>query len=115
MFSLKGIVGKLWLTIIGLVAVVLLVLGLFLSQYLETSFPKSQDQIENLRKLGQKVTSGIALHNEDERYIDLVNDLLSAQDATVFVVDVDLKPMKLSSQKPNSMNLQYDDFFRLSC
>ncbi|MEK3914969.1 ATP-binding protein [Paenibacillus sp. FSL H7-0331] len=111
MFSLKGIVGKLWLTIIGLVAVVLLVLGLFLSQYLETSFPKSQDQIENLRKLGQKVTSGIALHNEDERYIDLVNDLLSAQDATVFVVDVDLKPMKLSSQKPNSMNLQYDDFF----
>lgn len=111
MFSLKGIVGKLWLTIIGLVAVVLLVLGLFLSQYLETSFPKSQDQIENLRKLGQKVTSGIALHNEDERYIDLVNDLLSAQDATVFVVDVALKPMKLSSQKQNTMNLQYDDFF----
>ncbi|MEK3721738.1 ATP-binding protein [Paenibacillus sp. FSL H8-0034] len=111
MFSLKGIVGKLWLTIIGLVAVVLLVLGLFLSQYLETSFPKSQDQIENLRKLGQKVTSGIALHNEDERYIDLVNDLLSAQDATVFVVNVDLQPMKLSSQKPNSINLQYDDFF----
>nr|WP_275900547.1 ATP-binding protein [Paenibacillus periandrae] len=99
------------MTIIGLVAVVLLVLGLFLSQYLETSFPKSQDQIENLRKLGQKVTSGIALHNEDERYIDLVNDLLSAQDATVFVVDVDLKPMKLSSQKSNPMNLQYDDFF----
>ncbi|SFK92507.1 two-component system, OmpR family, sensor histidine kinase ResE [Paenibacillus sp. 1_12] len=111
MFSLKGIVGKLWLTIIGLVAVVLLVLGLFLIQYLETSFPKSQDQIENLRKLGQKVTSGISLHSGDERYIDLVNDLLSAQDASVFVVDPTLKPMNIPAQKWSSINLHYDDFF----
>jgi two-component system sensor histidine kinase ResE len=110
-FSLKSVVGKLWLTIIGLVAVVLLVLGLFLSQYIETSFPKSQDQTENLRKLGLKVANGISLHKGDTHYIDLVNDLLSAQDASVFVVDTTLKQIDLPDPKLGSVNRHYEDFF----
>ncbi|NHN28758.1 ATP-binding protein [Paenibacillus agricola] len=115
MFSLKSVVGKLWLTIIGLVAVVLLVLGLFLSQYIETSFPKSQDQTENLRKLGLKVATGISQHMGDtrNRYIDLVSDVLSAQDAYIFSVDTAFNPILLpdgnvSTPPPNA---QYSDFF----
>ncbi|OXM88101.1 ATP-binding protein [Paenibacillus rigui] len=110
MFSLKSIVGKLWLTIIALVAVVLLVLSLFLGQYIETSFPKSQDQTENLRKLAVKVSSGISIHMEDDRYITLVNDLLSAQEATVFLVSSDLKQMDFPVGSATG-ELHYEDFF----
>jgi two-component system sensor histidine kinase ResE len=110
-FSLKSIVGKLWLTIIGLVAVVLLVLSLFLGQYIETSFPKSQDQTENLRKLAIKVGSGISIHMEDDRYIKLVNDLLSAQEATVFLVSPEFKQTDFPAEDSSMGNLHYDDFF----
>ncbi|UUZ79490.1 hypothetical protein LJK88_30655 [Paenibacillus sp. P26] len=55
MFILKTVVGKLWITIIGLVAVVMLTLSLFLFQFIETSFPRSQDQADNLTKLAVKV------------------------------------------------------------
>jgi two-component system sensor histidine kinase ResE len=113
-FSLKSVVGKLWLTIIGLVAVVLLVLSLFLGKYIETSFPKSQDQTENLRKLGVKVTTGISQHKEDEQYINLANDLLSAQDAAVIVLDTNLKQLNSNTQEPGSIGLRYDDFFTSS-
>ncbi|MFH5184777.1 HAMP domain-containing protein [Paenibacillus sp. TAB 01] len=111
MFSLKSIVGKLWLTIIALVAVVLLVLSLFLGQYIETSFPKSQDQTENLRKLALKVSSGISIHMEDDRYIKLVNDLLSAQEATVFLVSPDFKQTDFPVESSGSDQLKYEDFF----
>ena len=115
MFSLKSVVGKLWLTIIGLVAVVLLVLGLFLSQYIETSFPKSQDQTENLRKIGLKVVNGISQHMGDtrNRYMDLVNDVLSAQEAYIFIVDSAFKPILLPDPNLGSphANARFDDFF----
>jgi two-component system sensor histidine kinase ResE len=110
-FILKSVVGKLWLTIIGLVAVVLVVLSLFLGQYIETSFPKSQDQTENLHKLGVKVASGISSHMEDERYISLVNDLLSAQEATVFIINTEFVQLNIPSDTGKTSNLHYDDFF----
>ncbi|TDF99310.1 ATP-binding protein [Paenibacillus piri] len=111
MFILKSVVGKLWLTIIGLVAVILIVLGLFLGQYIATSFPKSQDQTESLRKLGMKVASGISIHMEDGRYLTLVNDLLSAQEATVFIVDTEFKQLEMSPENINNGDLHYNDFF----
>ncbi|MFD0680961.1 MULTISPECIES: ATP-binding protein [unclassified Paenibacillus] len=111
MFILKSVVGKLWLTIIGLVAVILVVLGLFLSQYIETSFPKSQDQTENLHRLAAKVASGISSHMEEDRYINLVNDLLSAQEANVFIINTDLKQLNTFHDNGNLNDLHYDDFF----
>ncbi|WP_282935667.1 ATP-binding protein [Paenibacillus sp. RC67] len=111
MFILKSIVGKLWLTIIGLVAVILMVLGLFLFQYLQTSFPKSQDQIESLHKLGLKVADGISVHSEDNHYITMVNDLLSAQEATVFIVDKQFKQSGFVAEAGSMADLHYDDFF----
>jgi len=110
-FILKSIVGKLWITIIGLVAVILLLLGLFLLNYIQTSFPKSQDQIENLHKLAKKVASGISVHSEDNHYITMVNDLLSAQEATVFIVDTNFKQAGIFDQTDTLEDLHYDDFF----
>ncbi|NOU97594.1 HAMP domain-containing protein [Paenibacillus sp. LMG 31456] len=111
MFILKSVVGKLWLTIIGLVAVILVVLGLFLSQYIETSFPKSQDQTENLHRVAIKVASGISNHMEEDRYITLVNDLLSAQEATVFIINTDYKQLNTFRDNGNLNDMHYDDFF----
>lgn len=39
----KSVVGKLWITIIGLVAVVLMFLGIFLLDYIDTNFANSPD------------------------------------------------------------------------
>lgn len=39
----KSVVGKLWMTIIGLVAVVLLFLGVFILDYIDTNFANSND------------------------------------------------------------------------
>ncbi len=39
----RSVVGKLWITIIGLVAVVLLILGMFLLQYIDIAFKNSHD------------------------------------------------------------------------
>ncbi|MCS7462429.1 cell wall metabolism sensor histidine kinase WalK [Paenibacillus doosanensis] len=111
MFILRSIVGKLWITIIGLVAVILMVLGLFLFQYIQTSFPKSQDQIENLHKLALKVSNGISVHSEDDHYIMMVNDLLSAQEATVFIVDTDFNQSGFSEEAGSLDDLHYNDFF----
>ncbi|PZE21978.1 ATP-binding protein [Paenibacillus xerothermodurans] len=111
MFIFRSVVGKLWLTIIGLVAVVLVALSLFLGQYIETSFPKSQEQTENLRKLGAKVTSGISINGEDDRYIQLVNDLLSAQEASVFIIDTNFQQISSPLDNLSMGDLHYDDFF----
>lgn len=47
MLSWKSIVGKLWMTIIGLVALVLIILGMFLIQYIDMNFANSND-VKNL-------------------------------------------------------------------
>lgn len=60
MFLFKSIVGKLWMTIIALVAVVLIILGLFLFRYIDTQFPnqsgKLADKAEKLAALQKSWT-----------------------------------------------------------
>lgn len=111
MFILKSVVGKLWITIIGLVVVVLLTLSLFLFRFIETSFPKSQDQAETLSKLALKVASEISLHQEEQRYLQVVNELLSAQDTSVIIVTSDFRQIQAPVGQPNDREIHYDDFF----
>lgn len=47
MFSWRSVVGKLWMTIIGLVALVLVILGFFLIKYIDMNFANSKD-VKNL-------------------------------------------------------------------
>lgn len=111
MFILKSVVGKLWITIIGLVVVVLLTLSLFLFRFIETSFPKSQDQAETLSKLAVKVASEISLHSEEQRYLQVVNELLNAQDASVIIVTSDFRQIQAPIGQPRDREIRYDDFF----
>ncbi|CAG7611896.1 Sensor histidine kinase ResE [Paenibacillus solanacearum] len=111
MFILRTIVGKLWITIIGLVVVVLLTLSLFLFRYIETSFPKSQDQVDNLRKMAVKVADEISLHREERRYLQVVNELLSAQEASTIVIDTEFKLINSPIDQPKSPALSFESFF----
>ncbi|CAG7641535.1 ATP-binding protein [Paenibacillus allorhizosphaerae] len=111
MFILRTIVGKLWITIIGLVVVVLLTLSLFLFQYIETSFPKSQDQVDNLRKMAVKVADEITLHREERRYLQVVNELLSAQEASTIVIDTEFMQINSPVEQPKGSVLGFESFF----
>lgn len=87
----KSVVGKLWLTIIGLVVVVLLILSLFLGQFIDSIFANSKDQRLYLERMADKVASEITLHRQDEAaYIQTVNELISSQDAGMILLKPDL-------------------------
>jgi two-component system sensor histidine kinase ResE len=88
-FILNNIVAKLWMTIIALVAVVLLILGLFLFQYIDTSFPKANDQSSSLKELAYKVVAQTYQHSDEPEFVSMMNDLLSPQDAGLVVVEQD--------------------------
>jgi two-component system, OmpR family, sensor histidine kinase ResE len=75
------------MTIIILVAVVLLINGVFMGQFLNTNFANSKDQEISLQKLATKVSQDLTNHKEDLNYMSAVNELLAAQDAALVVLD----------------------------
>ncbi|QGQ96919.1 HAMP domain-containing protein [Paenibacillus psychroresistens] len=85
----KNIVAKLWMTIIALVAVVLLILGLFLFQYIDTSFPKANDQSTSLKELAGEVAAQAQKHHNEPQFVATMNDLLSPQDAGLILLTPD--------------------------
>lgn len=82
----KNIVGKLWLTMIGLVATVLIILGLFLFRYIDTNFPKLNEQWRELEGVAFKIVAEVSLENQDSDYIRAMNDVLSVQSIGLLVV-----------------------------
>jgi two-component system sensor histidine kinase ResE len=86
-FILNNIVAKLWMTIIALVAVVLIILGLFLFQYIDTSFPKAKDQSSSLQGLARKVAAQVLQHRNDPQFVLLMNDVLTPQDAGLIFLE----------------------------
>ncbi|WP_438445564.1 ATP-binding protein [Gorillibacterium sp. sgz5001074] len=87
MFIAKNIVVKLWMTIIALVAVVLIILGLFLFRYIDSNFPKLDDQSNDLERLTFKIAAEAALKERDNDYIRAMNDLLGAQSIGMIVME----------------------------
>lgn len=55
---LRSVVGKLWLTIIILVSLVLILLSLFLSEQVEQFYVK--DQLKSLKEVGEEIQNGLA-------------------------------------------------------
>jgi two-component system sensor histidine kinase ResE len=111
-FIFRSIVGKLWLTIIGLVAVVLLILGLFLVNYIENYFSQAEDQKESLSKLAVRFSTEAARHLNDAEFFKMSNDLLSFEDARMLLVSADLResadPLVPGS---NLLSFHATDFF----
>lgn len=87
MFIAKNIVVKLWMTIIALVAVVLIILGLFLFRYIDTNFPKMDAQAHDLEKLTFKIAAEAALKERDNDYVRAMSDLLGAQSIGMIVME----------------------------
>jgi two-component system sensor histidine kinase ResE len=111
-FIFRSIVGKLWLTIIGLVGVVLLILGFFLVNYMENYFSQANDQKVNMEKLALNFSEEASHHMYDEQFYQLSNELLSFQDAKMLVISTDLKEMVIPSTTGNQIvNFHATDFY----
>ncbi|MBC8081111.1 MAG: HAMP domain-containing protein [Gorillibacterium sp.] len=73
------------MTIIALVAVVLIILGLFLFRYIDTRFPNQSGSLEH------KAETLAALYKtniDNPDYLKAANDLLTAEDSGMMVIDV---------------------------
>lgn len=95
MFIFRSVVGKLWLTIIGLVGVVLLILGFFLVNYMENYFAQATDQRENMKEVAVKFSEEATTHMYNEQFYQLSNELLSFQDSRMLVISTDMKEMAI--------------------
>lgn len=107
----KSVVGKLWMTIIGLVAVVLLINGIFMAQFLDTNFANSKDQGQSLQKLAVKLADDMLLHREESPYVTAVGELLGAQDAAMIVLNDKLEETLPATARPGVPRLRAFDMF----
>lgn len=99
------------MTIIGLVAVVLLINGVFMGQFLTTNFANSKDQERSLQKLAYKVSADLSLHREDIHYITAVSELLDAQDAAVLSLNSKFEENLMASSDTQVPKLHAFDLF----
>jgi two-component system sensor histidine kinase ResE len=111
-FIFRSVVGKLWLTIIGLVAVVLLILGLFLVNYMGEYFSQAKDQKASLEKLATRFSAEAGRHLNDVQFFTLTNELLANQAARMLIVSTDLKETSTPAETlDNLLSYHASDFF----
>ncbi|TCS84102.1 ATP-binding protein [Tepidibacillus fermentans] len=85
----RKVVGKLWLTIVGLVFVILLLLSLFLIQYFDHYY--YHEQSKNLSKLAYKVSQTLEAHPERKNAVSTTRELVEAYDIDLIVIDLPSK------------------------
>ncbi|SEB65446.1 ATP-binding protein [Paenibacillus sp. GP183] len=114
MFIFRSVVGKLWLTIIGLVAVVLLILGLFLVNYLGDYFSQANDQKASLERLATRFSVEAGRHLNDVQFYSLSNEVLSNLAARMLIVTTDMKETAApAAGADNVLPFHALDFFTL--
>ncbi|OCT12497.1 two-component sensor histidine kinase [Paenibacillus pectinilyticus] len=112
MFIFRSVVGKLWLTIIGLVGVVLLILGFFLVNYMENYFSQATSQTDNMKLMAAKFSEEATEHMYNEQFYQLSNELLSFQDSRMLVISTDMKEMAIPTTKGSDLpNFHVSDFY----
>ncbi|CAN7594629.1 ATP-binding protein [Paenibacillus sp. LjRoot153] len=112
MFIFRSVVGKLWLTIIGLVGVVLLILGFFLVNYMENYFSQATDQTKNMKTMAVKFSEEATQHMYNEQFYELSNELLSFQDSRMLVISTEMKEMVIpNTQGSELINFHVSDFY----
>jgi len=89
-FIFKSIVGKLWMTIIGLVAVVMILLGSFLIPYVEKYFSEFKDQTISITTLAERISYLSTNRTSDEAFNLLTNELTSFNHAHLILVSRDM-------------------------
>jgi two-component system, OmpR family, sensor histidine kinase ResE len=83
----NSIVGKLWATIIGLVALVLLVNSLFMGQFIDNNLANSKDQELSLLNTAGHFAEMLPSHLNEPEYLKAANEILTAQDAVMILLD----------------------------
>jgi len=83
----KSIVGKLWLMIIGLVALMLIMVSIFVGRSIDTSLVDLPQSKLKLQELANKLSLSVEKYSFDEQYIKTVNELLRSQTAEMVLVD----------------------------
>jgi two-component system, OmpR family, sensor histidine kinase ResE len=104
-----SVVGKLWATIIGLVALVLLVNSLFMGQFIDNNLANSKDQEASLKNTADHFAELLPLHLNEPSYITAVNEILDAQEAVMILLDNNGQRLETAS---NPSRKQTDEFWR---
>ncbi|MCR8642331.1 ATP-binding protein [Paenibacillus sp. N1-5-1-14] len=111
MFLLRSVVGKLWLTIIGLVAIILILLGSFLIPYIENYFSQMKNQTESLKKLATHVSTETSEHLGDTTYYQMANEVLGFHEAHLFIVSKELGSLWIDRRNDTETQYRASDFF----
>lgn len=106
----RSVVGKLWATIIGLVALVLLVNSLFMGQFIDNNLANYKDQEVNLQKLASQFAQMLPLHLKDSPYLQAANEILDAQEAVMILVDPEGRPVATG---PDRQTVSPEDRWKL--
>jgi two-component system, OmpR family, sensor histidine kinase ResE len=83
----NSVVGKLWATIIGLVALVLLVNSLFMGQFIDNNLANSKDQVATLKNTAEHFAELLPLHLNEPSYMTAMNEIMDAQEAVMILLD----------------------------
>lgn len=100
---LRSVVGKLWLTIIGLVTLILVMLSLFLTQQIMDAY--YQAELNNLEQLAQHVQQSLEEPNTDSDRAEYLRSLLKVADlfdtyAIILGPDGSAEPLEVSPEVP---------------
>lgn len=118
MLKWNSVVFKLWITIIGLVAIVLLILSLFISQFIDAYFNNSREQHQQMVKQAQKVAAEVRIRLNQPQELKLISDMLASQESGMIILDQEMKvrsfPAAVSGgMDGDSMKNKLNDFFSM--
>lgn len=82
----KSVVGKLWMTIIGLVALVLIALSLFLSQFFDRFY--YNQELKNLIRLADAVNQALNKTNDYSSALRSVTQLVEGENRKLFILNI---------------------------
>jgi len=99
---LNRVVFKLWITIIGLVAVVLTVLSLTLMSFLDEFYERQRT--EDLKQLAQNMAHVILVYKDSEKTLNIARELVDVYD-TRMVITGSLGNYNQDSAAPNNASI----------
>lgn len=111
MFILRSIVGKLWLTIIGLVAVVIILLGSFLIPNVDNYFSQYKDQTKSLMKLAEHAAKEVTFRSSEPFFEQVLGELIGFHDAQLILVHRDQSEEVIPHDGEEPILYRAKDFF----
>ncbi|MEX2104335.1 MAG: ATP-binding protein [Bacilli bacterium] len=105
----RSVVGKLWITIILLVAVTLLVLSLLLGQFFDRYYEGKQS--ESLVGLAKRLSNILAEYPDSVQAMHMASEIVEAYDTRMIVIDVQEGQFNTIAITPNTPNVDLDQLF----